>query len=81
MSPLDWVRFCVENICHVVGVSCEGSKDKTVAFLTSIGEDHGRDVKGACSKSRARELLNLECSINYDYGASSRCGKGKAQAF
>jgi hypothetical protein len=28
-----------------------------------------------------RELLNLECSINYDAkGASSRCGKGKAYA-
>jgi hypothetical protein len=30
-------------------------------------EDHAQEVKGAFSKSRGRrELLNLECSINYD---------------
>jgi hypothetical protein len=36
-----------------------------------------------CSSPRGRrELLNLECSINYDFaGASSRHGKGKVQVF
>jgi hypothetical protein len=28
--------FCVDNICPVVGVSCEGNKDKTLALLTTI---------------------------------------------
>jgi len=39
-------------------------------------------VNGVRPKPRGRrELLNLECSINYDaYGTSSRRGKGKAHA-
>jgi hypothetical protein len=53
-----------------------------VALLTAIGEDNLREVKGASSYSKGRrELLNLECSINYDSaGASSRRRKGKAHA-
>jgi hypothetical protein len=44
----------------VVGVSCEGFEDQTVALLTAIGEDHSWEVKEAYSKSRGRrELLNL----------------------
>jgi hypothetical protein len=47
---------------------CEGFEDTKV--------DLPRKGKGR------RELLNLECSINYDSkGASSRRGKGKAHAF
>jgi hypothetical protein len=55
-------------------------KDTTMALLTAIEEDHPWEVKGVCSKTRGRrELLNLECSINYDTAVvSSRCGKGKA---
>lgn len=34
VTPLDWALFCVENICHVVGVSCEGNKDQTVALFS-----------------------------------------------
>jgi hypothetical protein len=57
-----------------VGHLCEGIED--------IEEDHPRKVKGVRLKPRGRrELLNLECSINYDaYGTSSRRGKGKAHA-
>jgi hypothetical protein len=53
-----------------------------VALLIAIGEDNLLEVKGACSYSRGRrELLNLECSINYDLtGASSRRGKCKVHA-
>lgn len=71
------------RICPVVGVSCERNKDHIVALLTAIKEDHTRVVKGACSKPRGRrELLNQECSINYDTtGTSSRLGKGKAHIF
>lgn len=49
-------------------------------LLTAIEDDHFREVKGACSKDRdRRELLNLECSINYDIAStSSRRWKGKA---
>jgi tRNA(His) 5'-end guanylyltransferase len=49
-----------------------------VALLKAIEEDHAREGKGASSRGR-RELLNLECSINYESTcASSRRGKGKA---
>jgi len=34
---LDWALFCVKGICSVVGVSCEGLEDQTVALLTAIG--------------------------------------------
>jgi hypothetical protein len=52
----------------LMGDSGEGIKDSEVILP--------RKVKGR------RELLNLECSINYDSkGASSRRGKGKAHAF
>jgi hypothetical protein len=46
-------------------------------------EDHHREEKGAYSKSSGiRELLNLECSINYgNTGTSSRFGKGKVHVF
>jgi hypothetical protein len=81
VTPLDWAHFCVKDIGPVVGLSCEGYEDQTVALLTAIENDHYREVKGACSRGR-RELLNLECSINYEStGASSRCGKGKAHVF
>jgi hypothetical protein len=71
------------NICPVVGVSCEGSKYQTVALLATIEEDNVWEIKGAYSKSRGRrELLHLECFINYDTTrASSRCRKGKAHVF
>jgi hypothetical protein len=54
-----------------------------MVLLIAIEEDHPREVKGACSNPRGRrELLNLECSINYDTtGTSSRHGKGKAHFF
>jgi hypothetical protein len=43
--------------------------------IKDLIEDTPRKVKGR------RELLNLECSINYvANGASSRCGKDKAHA-
>jgi hypothetical protein len=43
--------------------------------IEDVLDDTTQKVKGR------RELLNLECSINYDAkGASSRCGKGKAHA-
>lgn len=43
--------------------------------IEDLIEDIARRVKGS------RELLNLECSINYDAkGTSSSCGKGKAHA-
>jgi hypothetical protein len=59
--------FCVQDICPVVGISCEGHEDQTVALLTVIEEGHLREEKGACSKSRGkRELLNLECTINFE---------------
>jgi hypothetical protein len=66
----------LKNIGSVVGLSCEGYEDQAVALLTAIEEDHSWEVKGACSRGRM-ELLNLECSINYE-GASSRRGRGKA---
>jgi hypothetical protein len=77
VTPLDLALFCAENICPMVGVSCEGNKEQTVALLTTIEEGHPREVKGSCSNPRGRrELLNLECSIKYDTsGASSRSGK------
>jgi hypothetical protein len=67
----------------VKGVSCEGNVDKT---STPIGHQRGSfsgGTRGLLSKSRGRrELLNLECSINYDTsGASSRRGEGKAHVF
>ncbi len=66
-TPLDWALFCVQDICPVVGISCEGHEDQTVALLTVIEEGHLREEKGACSKSRGkRELLNLECTINFE---------------
>lgn len=59
----------------MVGISCEGHGDQTVALLTVIEEGHLWEEKGACSKSRGkRELLNLECSINYE-----TTGMGKAR--
>lgn len=77
--PLDWASGC-EN--SVMWVSCEGFKYLTLALLTTILEDHLREVKGACSKTRGRsELLNLKCSINYEIvGPSSSLEKGKAHA-
>lgn len=64
----------------MVGVSCKGFEDTTMAILTAIDDDHSREVKGARSKTKGRkELLNLGCSINYDTACvSSRHGKGKA---
>jgi hypothetical protein len=66
-----------------VGVSCEKNKDYTVALLTAIEEDHTRVVKGACSNPRGRrELLNQECSINYDTaGTSSRLWERRGSRF
>lgn len=54
-----------------------------MALLATIEEDNVREIKGAYFKSRGRrELLNLECSINYDTTrASSRRRKGKAHVF
>jgi hypothetical protein len=31
-NPLDWALFCVMDICSVVGISCEGHEDQTVAL-------------------------------------------------
>jgi hypothetical protein len=63
-TPLYWALGCDKDVCHVVGVSCEGIENKTMALLTAIEVDHPQEVKGACSKSRGRkELLNLECCI------------------
>jgi hypothetical protein len=78
--PLDWALGCDKDVCPVVGVSCEGFEDTTMAILSSIEEDHPQEVKVCVLRLRGRrELLNLECSINYDIAcASSRRGKGKA---
>jgi hypothetical protein len=78
-THLGWALGCDKDVCPVVGVSCEGIEDKTMALLTAIEEDHPQEVKGVCSKFIGRrELFNLKCSINYDTsGASSRRGKGK----
>jgi hypothetical protein len=75
--PLDWALGCEDT---VMGISCEGFEDTTLVFLTAIEEDHHWEVKGVHSKNRGRrELLNLECSINYDIAcSSSRLGKVKA---
>jgi len=54
VTPLDWALFCVENICPVVGVSCEENKDQTVAVQTAIEENHPQEVKGACPNPRGR---------------------------
>jgi hypothetical protein len=90
-SPLEtfplsllWIGLnFVLRICPVVGVSCEKNKDYTVALLTAIEEDHTRVVKGACSNPRGRrELLNQECSINYDTaGTSSRLWERRGSRF
>jgi hypothetical protein len=91
-SPLDffplslpWIGLCFVLRTFVLwwGSHVRGLRIKTVALLTAIGEDHSREEKEAYSKSRGRrELLNLECSINYDTsGASSRHRKGKAHVF
>jgi hypothetical protein len=66
----------------VVGVLCEGLEDQTVALLTAIGEDHSWEVTEAYSKSRGRrELLNLECFINYDTSGVSSRQESKAHVF
>jgi hypothetical protein len=77
---LGWAWGCHKNVCPMVGVSSKAFEDMTLALLTAIEEDLQREVKAACPKTRGRrELLNLECSINYDTAcASSRRGKGKA---
>lgn len=52
-----------------------------MAIVTEIEEDNSQEITGACSRGRG-ELLNLECSINFDsMGASTRQGKGKASVF
>jgi hypothetical protein len=78
-TPLDWALGCDKDVCPMMGVLCEGIEDNTMALLTAIEKDHPREVKGVCSKSRGkRELLNLECSINYGTSStSSTRGKGK----
>jgi hypothetical protein len=70
---------CVKDVGPVKGVSCEGNVDKTITPV-----DHRRGsflggTGGLLSKSRGRrELLNFECSTNYDtLGASSRRGKAR----
>jgi hypothetical protein len=81
ITPLDWAHSCVKDVDPVVGLSCDGYEDPTVALLIAIEKYHSREVKGACSRGK-RELLNLECSINYEStSASSRRGKGKAYVF
>jgi hypothetical protein len=67
ITLLDWALFCVKNVCPMVGVSCEGVEDQTMALLTAIDEDSPWEIKRVCFISRGRrELLNLACSINYE---------------
>jgi hypothetical protein len=79
-TPLDWALVCIKDVGPVKGVSSEGNVEKP---STHVGHRRGSfsgGTRGLHSKSRGRrELLNLECSINYDtLGASSRRGEGKA---
>jgi hypothetical protein len=65
-----WVIFPPATLLDwpLWGDPCEGIEDTKEAFPWKV-------------KSR-RELLNIECSINYDsMGASSKHGKSMAHAF
>jgi len=66
-------------------LNTEGLPRPVLRAGTSIpGQDHKLFVEAVATPRKVkhrRELLNLDCSINYDAkGASSRRGKGKLHA-
>jgi hypothetical protein len=79
----DWALHCVKEICPIVGISCVGHEEQSLALLIVIEEEHHREELASLSNLGIKgswELRNLECSINYDARGecSSREKKGKA---
>jgi hypothetical protein len=65
------ILVCIPWICFAVIIL-----ENIIEGIQDLIEDTPRKLKGT------RELLNLECSFNYDAkGASSRRGKGKVHAW
>jgi hypothetical protein len=49
--PLDWDLDIDKDVCPMVGVSCEGFEDSTLAPLSAIEENPPWEVKSARSKT------------------------------
>jgi len=67
--PLDWVLQIVEQILHIVGLSCEGFEEELVALFAAIEAGQSKQALTSCSifgKKSSRESRWLVCSINYD---------------
>jgi hypothetical protein len=79
----DWALHCVKDFCPIVGISCEGHEEQTLALLTAIEEEHWHEEMSSLSNFKGcRELRNLEYSINYNARGESSCrGKSKACVF
>jgi len=73
----------VKNLCHVVGLSCDGFEDQMLALFSAIEASRNQAFAGYVSKvyfkpgtKGNRELQWLDCSINYDKkGGQSNRGK------
>lgn len=67
--PLDWVLQIVEQIRHIVGLSCEDFEEERVALFVAIEAGQSKQASASCSsfgKKGSRESRRLVCSINYD---------------
>jgi hypothetical protein len=59
----------MKEICHVVGLSCEGFEEELVALFAAIEASNSKQAATSCTglgKIGNRKLRSLVCSINYD---------------
>lgn len=82
--PLAWVLQTLKEICHVMGISCEGFEEELLALFAAIEASNSKQASASCSslgKRGSRELKSLVCSINYDANSgSASCGRVKGRA-
>jgi hypothetical protein len=74
-----WVLQTVKEICHFVGLLCEGFEEELLALFTTIEASHSHKESASSSKlgkRSSRELSRLSCSINYDSCSSASRGIG-----
>lgn len=82
----NWVVQRVKNLCHLVGLSCDGFEDQMLALFSAIEASRNHTfagyVSGVCFKAGTKgnqELKRLDSSVNYDNRGQSNRGKGKGR--
>jgi hypothetical protein len=69
------------KIFPILGISCGGNEKRFLDLLTVLEEGQCQEVMVSISKQKGRrELINLECSINFDVRGDCLVGV-KARGF